>query len=336
MQSNPSPHNRGFPEAQSAESPSGTGSIPKTVRLTIAICTRNRAGFLEKAIRSVLPQLASSDELLIVDNASTDGTPAVAARLAKEDSRIRVYREETLGLSAGRNAAHRLGRAAYVLFLDDDAVVRPGWVDAYMGAIERHAGRKVGAIAGGCIPVYEAPPPAWLKPTADQLDLGDKEFTIPLGVRTPGGGNCAYNTAAVQDVGGFCVDLKRAEDTDMYLRLQRENYEIWWLPAAPIYHFISRQRLEFRRMAKAAFNEGRASARMRLGLIDSPVRREFYRAWRVAITVPGALGLFIVALATIPFQRGRIAVRTCHRGVRMLGQGCQMLADLARGKFRYA
>lgn len=279
--------------------------------------------------------MASNDELLIIDNASTDATPELAARFAQQDSRIRVYREEILGLSAGRNAAHRLGKADYVLFLDDDAVVKPGWIDAYVAFIERHHHAKIGCVAGGCIPQYEAPPPDWHNPKSDWLDLGPDAYAIPIGTRTPGGGNCAYNTAAVMAVGGFCNDLKRAEDTDMYLRLQKAGYELWWLPDAPIYHFISKQRLEFPRLAKAAFNEGRAYARVRLRETTSPIQRELYRLGRVLFSIPYALWYFLSALLTIPFRKGRLAARAYQRGLRVVGIAWQMLADLARGKFSY-
>src|SRR5437868_11999869 len=82
----------------------------KAPRITIAICTRNRAAFLEKALQSLIPQMHACDELLLIDNASTDRTPEIAAQAAARDPRIKVYREERLGLSAGRNAAHRLAR----------------------------------------------------------------------------------------------------------------------------------------------------------------------------------------------------------------------------------
>jgi glucosyl-dolichyl phosphate glucuronosyltransferase len=305
-------------------------------RITVAICTRNRAGFLERALQSILPQLTNRDELLIIDNASSDKTPEIARRAAENDPRIRVYREEQLGLSAGRNAAHRLGRAEYVLFLDDDAIVRPGWIEAYVAFIQRHPGERIGCVGGACVPDYEAPPPAWHNPKPDSYDLGPKEFAIPIGQRTPGGGNCAYNTAAVLAVGGFCNDLKRAEDTDMHHRLHRAGYSIWWLPEAPIYHFMSRQRLQFWRMAKAAFVEGRAYARLRIRQKESAVRRELYRVGRVLISLPYALWYLLAAIFTWPLRRGKLATRSFQRALRVAGIGWQMAADLAQGKFRYS
>jgi glycosyltransferase involved in cell wall biosynthesis len=310
-------------------------SIP---RLTVAICTRNRAGFLERALQSVVPQLTPLDELIIIDNASTDNTAQVAARFAKADNRIQIFREEQLGLSAARNAAHRLGRAEYVLFLDDDAIVKPGWIEAYANFIQRHKGERIGCVGGACVPDYEAPPPAWHNPKPDSYDLGEKEFAIASNQRTPGGGNCAYNTAAIFAVGGFCNDLKRAEDTDMHHRLHRAGYSVWWLPEAPIYHFMSKQRLQFWRMAKAAFVEGRAYARVRIRQKegDSAMKRELYRAGRVAISIPYALWYLLAAICTWPLRRGKLATRSFQRALRVAGIGWQMAADLARFKFSYS
>jgi glycosyltransferase involved in cell wall biosynthesis len=52
--------------------------------ITVAICTRNRAAFLDKAIRSMLPQLTPDTELLVVDNSSTDDTHLVCERWTGE------------------------------------------------------------------------------------------------------------------------------------------------------------------------------------------------------------------------------------------------------------
>src|SRR2546426_8522794 len=99
--------------------------------VTVAICTRNRAAFLEKAVHSVLRQITDNTEVLIVDNASTDETPKMAAQLAATNSCVTVCRENELGLSAARNTALVKARGKYVIFLDDDAVAEQGWLEAY-------------------------------------------------------------------------------------------------------------------------------------------------------------------------------------------------------------
>jgi glycosyltransferase involved in cell wall biosynthesis len=304
-------------------------------RITVAICTRNRAAFLETALRSLMPQLTEADELLIIDNASVDNTPAVTQRFAKEHPKVQVYREEKPGLSFARNAAHRLGRAEWVLFLDDDAVVRPGWIQAYVDFINRHKGERIGCVGGACVPNYEMAPPAWHNDKSDRYELGPQEYCIAVGHRTPGGGNCAYNTAAVREVGGFCNELKRAEDTDMHHRLQRAGYGIWWLPGAPIDHFMSRGRLRFWNLAKAAFYEGRAYGRLRLRQKASTAEREVYRWGRILICVPNVIWYLVSALFTFPMRGGRLAARAFHRAMRVVGMTWQMTADLVLGKFSY-
>ena len=76
-----------------------------TPLITVAICTRNRAASLQKAVDSVLPQLSEDIELLIVDNASTDNTPEVAMHLAAANRQVTVCLEDEVGLSAARNKA---------------------------------------------------------------------------------------------------------------------------------------------------------------------------------------------------------------------------------------
>src|SRR5204862_7722584 len=92
---------------------------PATLLVTVAICTRNRAPFLQRAIESVLPQLTPESELLLVDNTSTDDTPQIIARAATHPQ-VRALREDQLGISAARNTASLNTGGKYVLYLGDE------------------------------------------------------------------------------------------------------------------------------------------------------------------------------------------------------------------------
>jgi glycosyltransferase involved in cell wall biosynthesis len=85
--------------------------------VTAAITTYNRASFLPGALESVFAQTFAGYEVLVVDDGSTDETPAV---LAGYGDRIRVVRQENGGRSAARNTAVREARAPLVSFLDSD------------------------------------------------------------------------------------------------------------------------------------------------------------------------------------------------------------------------
>src|SRR5439155_14557571 len=91
---------------------------------TVVICTHERAAILGRAVgRAVDEARAGEAEVLVVDNASTDGTPALLARLEEQHGPIlRSVREPELGLSAARNRGLAEPRTEVVAFLDDDAV----------------------------------------------------------------------------------------------------------------------------------------------------------------------------------------------------------------------
>ena len=126
--------------------------------ITVAICTHNRAASLEKAVRSVLRQMTGDTELLIIDNASTDDTPVVAAQLVAANPRVEVVREDELGLSAARNAALKKARGQFVLFLDDDATAEPDWLAAYQRFLSAPPSAKIAVVGGAVFSEFEIPP----------------------------------------------------------------------------------------------------------------------------------------------------------------------------------
>ncbi len=163
--------------------------LPETLRtsisrvthpfITVAICTRNRAALLQKAVRSVLPQLTGRAEILIVDNDSTDDTAKIAAEFTAADARVRFFRESQPGISIARNTALRRAAGVWVIFLDDDAEVEPGWLAAYEAFFARLPAAKIAAAGGAVISRYEIPPPKWMNDTG-KMDLSPESFLSSL------------------------------------------------------------------------------------------------------------------------------------------------------------
>jgi glycosyltransferase involved in cell wall biosynthesis len=89
--------------------------------VTVYMPTKNRLPLLRRAVASVLAQTYPHLELIVVDDASTDGTPAYLAALASGDPRITFIRKPTSGgAPAARNEAIRAARGELVTGLDDD------------------------------------------------------------------------------------------------------------------------------------------------------------------------------------------------------------------------
>ncbi len=106
---------------------------------------------LADAVESVLAQRFSDWELVIVDDASTDGTTAVAQRYADE-SRVRAFRnEEALGTWANHNRCAELARGAYLKFLHPDDLLYPHCIATMLGLMRSHPEAGLG-ISGPCGP----------------------------------------------------------------------------------------------------------------------------------------------------------------------------------------
>ena len=104
------------------------------MRASLIIPTFNHARFVGAAIDSALAQTVSAFEIIVVDDGSTDETPAVLARYA---ARVRVLRQENRGLSAARNAGLAAAHGKFVSFLDADDVMAPTKLAAQLEVLER-------------------------------------------------------------------------------------------------------------------------------------------------------------------------------------------------------
>src|SRR6266851_6426684 len=201
--------------------------------ITVAICTHNRAALLAEAVHSVLPQLDSDTELVIVDNSSTDDTAKLAAGFATANPRVSAFSESKMGLSAARNTVLATARGEYVIFLDDDATAEDGWLEAYRRFFSGLPSARVAGAGGAVFPRYEKPPPAWLNPRAHLLDWGDepRAFARRGG---PWGCNFAVHRRRAIELGGFNAAYGRKgksmaahEETEMFQRFQRAGWEMW-------------------------------------------------------------------------------------------------------------
>jgi glycosyltransferase involved in cell wall biosynthesis len=296
--------------------------------ITVAICTRNRVNFLQRAVESVLPQMTDGTELLIVDNASTDDTPEVTARLATDNPRLTVCRENEIGISAARNTALKKAHGQYVLFLDDDDTAEPGWLAAYQRFLSTPPSGKIAVVGGAVFPYCETPPPKWIN-VGTGFNRGDSPKRLPYR-DSPLCTNSAYSREAALAVGMFDTQLGRKgnqmmsrEESDLNLRLQDAGYEIWWLPSAVIRQFVSASRFTFRAMMRARFNEGRSIAIQRLKSRRKGLDREFYRVGRVVVT-PFHMSLcLLAALFTLPWRHRQMGYLL--RAILIAGIGWQML-----------
>lgn len=89
----------------------------------------NKEPFVEQAIASILAQTLADIELIVVDNASTDSSRAVAARCAQGDARVKLLDEPRPGAAAARNRALDAAEGEFLAFVDADDFVDPALLE---------------------------------------------------------------------------------------------------------------------------------------------------------------------------------------------------------------
>lgn len=138
----------------------GTRPVP---RVSVVMAAYNAQAFVAEAIESVLGQTLRDFELLVVDDASTDATPAIVERYARAHNRIRVLRLDWNGGTAhAKNLALEHARAPLVAICDDDDRQLPQRLARQVAWLEAHP-RCV--MVGGRVRPFgdvDASPLAWL------------------------------------------------------------------------------------------------------------------------------------------------------------------------------
>lgn len=105
--------------------------------LSVLVPTYNYGAFVAEALRSVLEQREPGIEIVVVDDGSTDDTPA-RMREFSAHAAVRYVRQVNAGPSAARNHAMSLARGRYLMFLDADDLLYDGCLRTTLGFLERH------------------------------------------------------------------------------------------------------------------------------------------------------------------------------------------------------
>jgi glycosyltransferase involved in cell wall biosynthesis len=140
--------------------------------VSIIVPTHNRAHLLQRAVQSVVAQTHTNWELIIVDDASKDGTPAVIDRL--KGGRIRALRNETARGPAGARNAGILAAAAtdFIAFLDDDDEWMPQKLERQL-ALFRSSPEPLSAVGCGLMLHDEGKEPVLRLPTFSGMVFED-------------------------------------------------------------------------------------------------------------------------------------------------------------------
>lgn len=143
--------------------------------ISVIVAVYNVENELPRCVESLLGQSYEELELLLIDDGSTDGCPALCQSYAARDSRVRYLRQENQGLSAVRNRGIEEARGAYIAFVDGDDFMDRRYLELLYHDIAAQ-GVKLAACGFQVVqPGQEPQPPQWraentqLLPTREAL-----------------------------------------------------------------------------------------------------------------------------------------------------------------------
>ncbi|HEX6202961.1 MAG TPA: glycosyltransferase family 2 protein [Thermoanaerobaculia bacterium] len=202
---------------------------------SVVVITRNRRASLARTLAGIARLDHPSFEVIVVDNASTDGTREVV----REAGVRYVFSAARNGISRTRQIGVEAARGEIVAMCDDDCVPEPDWLRRM---IDRFAGDERLALVGGRVINVGFPGRRQFKGTSRLVGPnGLMEFVEdPADAEFFGNLNLALRRRAVEEVGGYDPFLKAGrEELDLAATLRRSGWRTGYEPAAVVTHHFT-------------------------------------------------------------------------------------------------
>ena len=192
--------------------------------VSVVMAVRDGERFVVEAVQSVLSQSFADLELLVIDDGSTDATPALLDELASREERMSVRHQPNEGVARARNRGVALARAPLIALIDADDRADPARLDRQLQFLE--ANPRV-AVLGGAVTFIDEQGQAVAAAT---YPLQDREIRLEMPRSTPFVHSAVtLRKDAFDLVGGYRPAFRLAQDFDLWLRLA-EHVELANLP----------------------------------------------------------------------------------------------------------
>lgn len=211
--------------------------------VTVVVVSWEQRELLRNCLRSLAGQTLPH-QVLVVDNASTDGTDEMVRTQFPTAQLLKLSRN--IGFAGGMNAALEQVNSRYVALLNNDAQADPHWLEA---SLQQLAAKDVAAVSAKLLLLATAGESARINNAGVLLlrtgygadrglgDLNDERYEQPADVFGFSGGAAVLRTLAVRAVGGFDPEyFLYYEDTDLSWRLRLAGWRISYCPTAIVHH----------------------------------------------------------------------------------------------------
>lgn len=262
------------------------------MKISVIICTYNRAILLDDSIKSIQGQDFTHNqfEIVIVDNNSTDNTKEICKKTAiTSDVRIKYIFEPRQGLSFARNTGIEHAEGEIVLFTDDDIEADKSWLCEIVSVFDRP---EVACAGGPIRPLWPFEKPSWINTDRLTEPLSISEFSAAketgyFSGHYPFGANIAFHRETFKQFGAFSEGLGRQagkllsnEEIELCQRIEAAGKQIRFAPNAVIYHKIAPERMTKQWFYRRFYWQGRSDA-----VLDLKLQRNVYQLMKYRLDI---------------------------------------------------
>jgi len=236
------------------------------MKVSVVIPTYNRDKLLAETLTSLVNQTFDRDdyEILVVDNASTDGTKDVVTNFSdKTKGLVRYLYESRPGAHFARNGAVKHARGELLYFTDDDVLAERDMLENLVKVLEIDS--NVASATGPVRAKWLSPPPDWVLHLCNNslLSLHELPDKFLVSDSDPGIFSChqIVRKDVFIDAGGFNPDIVNGEwlgdnETGLNIKIQKLGYKFAYTAKALIYHQIPATRMTQDYLNRRMANQG--------------------------------------------------------------------------------
>jgi len=198
--------------------------------VTVAIPCYNGEKFLSKNIASIINQSRAPDEIIVIDDGSTDKS----AEIAKEFPEVKLIQHPSnQGLAASRNTALRNASGSIIIYLDADVIAHPKLLESLLS---QYSSEDIAGVGGRGIEIENEANNIYNEWRALHASQGFGENSLN-GVNMLWGMCSSYRKKILEMIGGFDPIYKtNGEDVDMGIKINKLSLKLVYMPDAIVYH----------------------------------------------------------------------------------------------------
>jgi glycosyltransferase involved in cell wall biosynthesis len=215
----------------------------KKLTVSVIIPCYNVEKYLEKNLEGVLKQTRKPDEIIAIDDCSTDGT----RNFLKKYKQLKIIaHRKNKGLAQVRNTAIKYAKGEILVFFDADVVPESDLIEKIL---EEYTSGEIAGVGGQAIEaniksIFDQWRKLYCEPSRGNKKINDVEYISGL---------CSsYRKKVLKEVGGFNPIFRtNAEDFEMGFKIHEAGYRLVYTPKAKVYH---QKTDNFRSLLKTGFN----------------------------------------------------------------------------------